>query len=690
MKVYLILIIILTSITFLLFFATSTDEGCKCQGIDFGLCIGTALCDEPHSDCIPLTCENKFELLGEVNTSKDSSLIYTLVIIDASKSMEGENLEATKRGSEEFIQQISEREYLAIIEFNEEAHILSNFSNDKITLFNSIELINPRGRTKFLEPLTLANELFSTAPKNVRKYILFLSDGAPEDKEGFFLEQVELLKEKNVNIFAVAFADKSNEKIMKQIASKDENLFLVSTAKDIEEKFVEAFTTILEEGDLELQQREEKGIYRKQEQLELELFSLHNNENILFNTDFCPLESTHYIEAKKGGKFSRILGNTIGSVIKFPLENLNSGAYEVIAHSKIFLDECTISTTKQIGDIQIIEEEYCNIACETIDFAMTNGKNTSYAANRSRTSWIILVDKSSSMNQGNHLSKAKENLKSLLTYMPATDKVIVGSFDNNVDILQNFGSAQEVSQTTFDRLIPSASTSLSFALAKAVELEKIAPTNTVHTIIISDGKYGEREIHSINQSLQELKGCISSINYGTHLLSTTEKAVELLKENRNCGKDFITKPSREDILDLLESYPIREPELVIELQKQQVGNQTQYFVNTISSFTGREIVATNENCAVSPLIRINITDETGRKKTGRQFLTDINESFIIEAGFENQECNYQTRQEVKFKQTEQNDSILLIVAIVALVLAINMLVFIYVLSRRIKKLKRIR
>ena len=147
--------------------ASRMPENCDCKGIGGDYCLGKIICEEENDidNCIPLTCETKSELLGTVDITQEKNKGYTVLIIDASKSMEGANMESTIKASKNFVQKLEEHEYVAIIEFNEKAQTLTDFTNDKTELFKSIDLISPRGRTRFYEPFFLTNKLFETIPK---------------------------------------------------------------------------------------------------------------------------------------------------------------------------------------------------------------------------------------------------------------------------------------------------------------------------------------------------------------------------------------------------------------------------------------------------------------------------------------------------------------------------------------------
>ncbi len=689
MKWYLVPLIFFAILLLLSFLVKTVPENCECLGIGNSLCIGALNCEQTEIDCTPLTCELKHELLGIIDSTQETSLSYTILIIDASKSMEGENIDATKRAAQEFVKKIKETEYIAIIEFNDQATILSEFSNDKTTLFQSIELINPRGRTEFYEPFQVANNLFESIPSQAQKYILFLSDGAPEDEQEIFMKEILSLKEDDVNMYALAFAGKSNEELMKEIASKDSNLFLVSTAQNIEETFVTIYTDILNEQYIEIKTDEKTKTARSEEEIQTTIHSIHNGVNLLEQTTYCPLQTTNYIEAKKGTVFSRILGTQQEQHISYPLKDLDEGKHDLVAHSKVFLEGCTLSATQQLGTIHIVTEEDCKITCDDIDSTMKGGKNNSYVrANHKSVNWNIFIDKSSSMERSSHLNKAIKNSIELISYMPSYDRVTIGSFDNQVNILLASEHPYTVHENNFESIVPSASTQILIALKKTKELEQT--TGEAHTILISDGKYPLINLEELNNTIQSIQGCISTITYGTHLLTTKEPVYELITQERNCGYDFITQPTSEELLSLVNSTISNIPELIITLKEEDQTNTTTLFVETISSFTGEEPLVTNENCQITPITTIDIQTKEGELKSiiGNKFSIKENSSFNITSSFTQQSCSYKTKKIIEH-QEEVNNPLIKILAIVSLVLAIHILVFSIVMNKKLKKVKRV-
>ncbi|MCA9477945.1 MAG: VWA domain-containing protein, partial [Nanoarchaeota archaeon] len=613
MKAYVFLAAVLIIIPLFLFATHKNLQDCSCKGLSFGntYCFGTLSCETVP--CIPLTCESADNLFGKTNTTQEVHQTYTILMIDASKSMEGENLNETIKASKELAQKLEENEHVAVIEFNEKAQALTGFTNDRITLFKSIDLISPKGRTNFYEPFALANELFDKTPEEVNKYVLFLSDGAPEDNQEAYMKEVSLLKEKNVKVYTLAFAGKSNEALMKQIATSEESIFTVTSAQDIEEKFSQIYSTIVKGGNFNIIIDIPPAV-KTTEELKGTLISTYTAENILLNNNFCEIPLLSYLETK-GTKTSRIVGTITEGTVHFPLVDLVSGTYSIIAHATIDLGDCSFSTTEQAGTLQVIKEEDCQVSCENITALLKGDKNETYQRKDDRSiSWNILIDKSSSMSSDDKLTYAIEDTKKFISFLPVQDTVSIGSFDNKVDLISTHQQSNTMKSLDLQTIVPSSSTQLLVALKKAKELEQSSPTQNVHTIIISDGNYLQKDLVQIKEVIQSLQGCISTINYGTHLLTTKEEAFDYIKTYRSCGEDIITRPTLDELQFLANTSLSNIPHLVVQVTRQEGNESTTVEIKTISSFTGITPEELTGQCYTKPKVETIITPENGAEK----------------------------------------------------------------------------
>ena len=117
------------------------------------------------------------ELIKE-NTNTD-----IILIIDTSGSMTGDKLDKVKSDSIDLIQKTlqDKNNKLGIIEFDDNASIISDLSNDISNLTNKINSLTAAGNTNYYQALVKLDELLKTYQKeeNRELTVLFLTDGLP-------------------------------------------------------------------------------------------------------------------------------------------------------------------------------------------------------------------------------------------------------------------------------------------------------------------------------------------------------------------------------------------------------------------------------------------------------------------------------------------------------------------------------
>ena len=125
---------------------------------------------------ITFQVETKELLKENINTD-------TILIIDTSGSMTGDKLNKVKNDSIDLIQKNLQdnNNKIGIIEFNNNASIVSNLSNDVTDLTNKINNLTTLGSTNYYQALVKLDELLKTYQKeeNRELTVLFLTDGLP-------------------------------------------------------------------------------------------------------------------------------------------------------------------------------------------------------------------------------------------------------------------------------------------------------------------------------------------------------------------------------------------------------------------------------------------------------------------------------------------------------------------------------
>ena len=128
--------------------------------------------------------KGKARITFQVDTKeliKENINTDTILIIDTSGSMTGDKLDKVKSDSVDLIQKTLQdnNNKIGIIEFNDNASIVSNLSNDISDLTNKINSLTASGNTNYYQALVKLEELLKTYQKEDNKElaVLFLTDG---------------------------------------------------------------------------------------------------------------------------------------------------------------------------------------------------------------------------------------------------------------------------------------------------------------------------------------------------------------------------------------------------------------------------------------------------------------------------------------------------------------------------------
>ncbi len=126
----------------------------------------------------------------EISRLEPSSAPFSVVIIlDMSGSTLGFR-QVIKQSAFRFVDALSPNDRVAVIEFYDKVNVRNDFTTDRATIANSIDVANGRGKTQLFKALDVALDKLSKE-KSRRKAIIVLTDGvdtAVRDQDRLFLE----------------------------------------------------------------------------------------------------------------------------------------------------------------------------------------------------------------------------------------------------------------------------------------------------------------------------------------------------------------------------------------------------------------------------------------------------------------------------------------------------------------------
>ena len=145
--------------------------------------------DEPGSWHITKSAEwtgiSKARITFDVNSIDDNGYITkdVIIVLDTSASMNGNKLIKVKESVNELVEAIlsNSNNRVALIQFNTNASILSNFTNDKKEITDRLSTLYASGNTNYKDALSKINVVLNDYEKKEGKNVvtLFLTDGYP-------------------------------------------------------------------------------------------------------------------------------------------------------------------------------------------------------------------------------------------------------------------------------------------------------------------------------------------------------------------------------------------------------------------------------------------------------------------------------------------------------------------------------
>ncbi|MGN0499347.1 MAG: VWA domain-containing protein [Acutalibacteraceae bacterium] len=197
---------------------------------------------------------NKVELEKVWNTEiKDPILaeegrettIDVAFVCDTSGSMRWDSRISTARSAiNEFIDALEEKDRGALVDFDDDSKVLSDFTSDKEYLKSLVSQLDAEGYTAIYKGFNDAIGLFSN-PDNTYGYkmVIILTDGVdePETTYDYYYEPlVQQAIDNEIVVYTIGVGNSVDKSILKQIAEKTGGkYYYASTAYDITESFAE-------------------------------------------------------------------------------------------------------------------------------------------------------------------------------------------------------------------------------------------------------------------------------------------------------------------------------------------------------------------------------------------------------------------------------------------------------------------
>ncbi len=180
------------------------------------------------------------ELWHEV---KKHSLVY--MVLDTSGSMNGEPMNAAKKGTAQFIREMQKEDEVAVIAFSDRPKLVKPLGKVRDVgegLAQSVEGLFADGATSLYDATLMALDLIEKHKKDSKEQKLYgvvvLSDGkdtSSTQKLSDLLDRMPATEAADgTRIFTVAYGDEADEDLLKQVSNRSNALFMKGNAGNID------------------------------------------------------------------------------------------------------------------------------------------------------------------------------------------------------------------------------------------------------------------------------------------------------------------------------------------------------------------------------------------------------------------------------------------------------------------------
>jgi len=155
-----------------------------------------------------------------------------VLILDCSKSMQGEKLKQAKRAIELFLREIRCHGFkVALVKMGGEVEVVCQLTTDTRECVERMETLEASGGTLMTEALALTEREYGAAEVEQQRLVVLFSDGLPACAKSA-IAQAQSLK-KMAHVMCVGIGDDASPRLLKQIASSEFDYYEARMPSDI-------------------------------------------------------------------------------------------------------------------------------------------------------------------------------------------------------------------------------------------------------------------------------------------------------------------------------------------------------------------------------------------------------------------------------------------------------------------------
>jgi VWFA-related protein len=145
--------------------------------------------------------------------------IAVVLAIDTSGSARGKVIKHAREAAFEFVEGLGENDLVAIVDFNDQEHIISEFTSDKETLKKAIEGLKVSGtRTTLYDAIYKSLEMASRPALPFRRVVIVLSDGKDEGSALTISDGIAKAQASNIPVYTIGLGSKVDNKPLARIS----------------------------------------------------------------------------------------------------------------------------------------------------------------------------------------------------------------------------------------------------------------------------------------------------------------------------------------------------------------------------------------------------------------------------------------------------------------------------------------
>ncbi len=150
------------------------------------------------------------------NFTPDPSPARIVLLVDNSLSIRAD-VEKLEQAAREFAYEIFEGDKLLIVGYDEQAEIVSDWTDDAKSIESSLKLFRKKGQPHLFDAIRAVVEEAMRPVQNTKRIIVVISDGLDRGSKATFEQTLAELQQENIMVYAVQAIDRTRGAIRRDV-----------------------------------------------------------------------------------------------------------------------------------------------------------------------------------------------------------------------------------------------------------------------------------------------------------------------------------------------------------------------------------------------------------------------------------------------------------------------------------------